>query len=258
MNILGQTLRSALQYRPIITGLLRQCPATAGVPYLHYSKSSKSTLTGADGDAPAKKTRLIPKITLVGTDQSISIVNLEEAQKISKRRDLKLVKVVDLDLKTQRPVYKLMTSAEYLSEDLKRREEKKRSKQQAVIKGDKLLTISARISHHDLNSKIQHILKWLRKSYEVRIVISRDGDKLKQESIASQIENGTKEVGKIVQKRFRDNDLRFQLLPDKSIVTDDTVPTATASPVEKKDLLKQSIVNDTQSARAFHTERTLA
>jgi translation initiation factor IF-3 len=48
-----------------------------------------------------------PKITLID-DQKIEIVSLEAAKKLSKRRDLKLVKVIDLDAKTQRAVYKLM------------------------------------------------------------------------------------------------------------------------------------------------------
>ncbi|XP_055597192.1 translation initiation factor IF-3 [Uranotaenia lowii] len=206
-----------------------------------------------------------PKITLISPDQSIAIISLDEAQKISKRRDLKLVKIVDLDIKTQRPIYKLMTSAEYLSEDLKRREEKKRIKQEATIKGDKLLTISAKITEHDLGSKVQNVLKWLKKSYEVRIIISGDGDKSKQESVAAQLETSTKEMGKVVQKRFRDNDLRFSILPTTSIAADKSEPPKSI-PVPEK--LKPedgsggkqptSIGGGQQQAvRAFHTGRTL-
>ena len=47
-----------------------------------------------------------PKITLINTDESITIVALDEAQHISKRRNLKLVHVMDMDVKTLRPVYK--------------------------------------------------------------------------------------------------------------------------------------------------------
>lgn len=46
------------------------------------------------------------KITLHGADGSLSITSLEDAQKLAKRRGLKLVKEKDLDGKSQRPVYK--------------------------------------------------------------------------------------------------------------------------------------------------------
>ncbi|ETN57749.1 translation initiation factor-3 [Anopheles darlingi] len=170
---------------------------------------------GPESSGSARKAKTSPKVTLIGQDESISIVNLEEATKISNRRNLKLVKVTDLDSKTQRPVYRLMTGSEYLTEDLKRREEKKKSKQDATVKGDKLLTISARIAEHDLVSKIQNVQKWLTKSYEVRVVVTGDGagSKGKQEDIAQRFETNVKECGKIVQKRLRDNDLRFNILP---------------------------------------------
>lgn len=247
MNILGKVVRSGLLRHP---GSIRLLPPEMTNLATHFSsKSSKPP--GNDSTAAAaaaKKTKVAPKITLIAQDQSVSIVNLDEAQRISKRRDLKLVKIIDLDMKTQRPVYKLMTSAEYLNEDLKRREEKKRSKAEATIKGDKLLTVSARITEHDLNSKIQNVVKWLRKSYEVRIVISGDGDKAKQESVATKIEQSTKEAGKIVQKRFRDNDLRFQIIPEK----DQEQPAAAQTPTKTKQGGPPADLN--QSVRAFHTD----
>lgn len=46
------------------------------------------------------------KITLHGADGSISITSLDEAQKLAKRRGLKLMKETDLDGKSQRAVYK--------------------------------------------------------------------------------------------------------------------------------------------------------
>uniref|UniRef100_A0A182PBT1 Translation initiation factor 3 N-terminal domain-containing protein n=1 Tax=Anopheles epiroticus TaxID=199890 RepID=A0A182PBT1_9DIPT len=143
-----------------------------------------------------------------------------------------------------------MTGADYLNEDLKRREEKKKSKQDASVKGDKLLTISARIAEHDLASKIQNVLKWLNKSYEVRIVVTGDGagNKAKQEDIAQRFEASVKDAGKIVQKRLRDNDLRFNILP-----------TAGGSAVGggKKGLLDvkdaTNGLSETQAARGLHT-----
>ncbi|XP_055530880.1 translation initiation factor IF-3 [Wyeomyia smithii] len=269
MNIVGRLIRTAVQIRPAFASSIG-----SHLPATHSQYSTKAPSAGAsDGVAgKAKKPKTSPKVTLVSTDQSVSIVSLEEAEKISKRRDLKLVKMVDLELKTQRPVYKLMTSAEYLTEDLKRREEKKRNREAAAIKGDKLLSISARISEHDLNSKIQHVIKWLKKSYEVRVVISPDGEKSKQESIATRIEQSTKEVGNVAQKRLKDNNVRFQILP--ASVTSSGSSTGESGKVEKSPPTKssqktelldtkqnssQTVGHDkSHSVRAFHTKRMLA
>lgn len=46
------------------------------------------------------------KVTLISQNEDVSIVSFAEAQKISKRRELKLVKIIDFDAKTSRPVYK--------------------------------------------------------------------------------------------------------------------------------------------------------
>ncbi|XP_053658717.1 translation initiation factor IF-3 [Anopheles marshallii] len=217
---------------------------------LYSTKTSKPQEPGiTSAAATSRKAKTSPKITLISSDESISIVNLDEAVKISTRRNLKLVKIVDLDTKTQRPVYRLMTGAEYLNEDLKRREEKKKTKQDASVKGDKLLTISARIAEHDLASKIQNVLKWLSKSYEVRVVVTGDGagNKAKQEDIVQRFETSVKNTGKIVQKRLRDNDLRFNITPT----------TSSGAAVGKKGLLD---VKDTsngldqpQAVRGLHT-----
>ncbi|KAL3266563.1 hypothetical protein HHI36_010729 [Cryptolaemus montrouzieri] len=103
----------------------------------------------SEAKPPKKKTSPIPKITLI-SGSSISVTTLDEAQKISKRRDLKLVKIIDLDTKTQRPIYKLMTGSEYHQEDLKQREENKKQKNSNFIKGEKILLLNDTISDHDL------------------------------------------------------------------------------------------------------------
>lgn len=53
-----------------------------------------------------RKPRLSPKITLISEANKIEIMTLDAAKKLSTRRDLKLVKIMDLDTKTQRSVYK--------------------------------------------------------------------------------------------------------------------------------------------------------
>lgn len=218
------------------------------VQNVSYSTTKPSKLPDAGASSANKKSKSTPKVTLISADESISIVNLEEAVKISNRRNLKLVKISELDTKTQRPVYRLMTGSEYMTEDLKRREEKKKIKQDASVKGDKLLTISSRIAEHDLASKIQNVLRWLNKSYEVRVVVTGDGtgNKAKQEDIVQRFESSVKDTGKIAQKRLRDNDLRFSILPAARNGTQSL----------KKGLLEVKDANgvdETQAARGIHT-----
>jgi translation initiation factor IF-3 len=117
-------------------------------------------------------------ITLIGTDNSLSVVSFTEAEKLAKRRDLKLVKIIDVDTKTHRPIYQLMTVSQYCNEDKKRRQEKTAQKESGY-KGEKLLTLSHRITSHDLSSRLKNIRKWLSKTYEVRIVINGDSENLK-------------------------------------------------------------------------------
>lgn len=119
---------------------------------------------------PKKSKRpIVPKITLLSGQDDISVTTLEEAQKLAKRRDLKLVKIIDIDTKTQRPVYKLMTATEYNAEEVKQKKEKQKS---TAFKGEKLLMLGANITEHDLQTQIKKIQKWIQKDIEVRIVIN--------------------------------------------------------------------------------------
>lgn len=70
--------------------------------------------------------------------------------------------------------FRLMSGQEYFKEDVKQRLEKKEAKAKCTIKGEKLLTMSFKIGENDLKIKMNHLVKWLNKSYEVRIVIEGD------------------------------------------------------------------------------------
>lgn len=152
-----------------------------------YSTDARTTSPKASDSAVLKPTATSsrkhksdsgPIITLIGTDNNPLVVSLSDAEKIAKRRDLKLIRIVDLDTKTQRPIYQLMTGAQYYTEDRKLRKEKS-AKEASGFKGNKLVTLSHRITSHDLSSKVKNITKWLSKAYEVRVVINGDNDNMK-------------------------------------------------------------------------------
>lgn len=146
-----------------------------------YSSWSATKLVGQESsetEQKKKKTSIIPKITLLqGND--LTITTLEEAQKLSKRRDLKLVKILDVDTKTQRPIYKLMTASEYHEEDIKHKEQIKKNKED-TIKGEKLVFLNYNIANHDLEINIKKIIKWIGKNFEVRVVINGDANKMQK------------------------------------------------------------------------------
>lgn len=141
-----------------------------------------TTIPEGEGSGEAvqkkKKTVTIPKITLLHGDE-ITVTTFEDAQRLSKRRDLKLVKIVDIDTKTQRPIYKLMTGSEYHAEDIKQREQKKKSKE-SFTKGEKLMLINCKIETHDLEVNIKKISKWIAKFYEVRVIINGDNNRMQK------------------------------------------------------------------------------
>lgn len=142
------------------------------------SKASDSSVQKPSVTSPRnRKSDTGPVITLIGTDNNLAVLSLSEAEKIAKRRDLKLVKIVDFDTKTQRPIYQLMTGAQYYNEDRKLQKEK--AKKEGGFKGEKLLTLSHRITAHDLSSRLKNVSKWLSKTYEVRVVINGDSENMK-------------------------------------------------------------------------------
>ncbi|XP_045526250.1 translation initiation factor IF-3, mitochondrial-like [Pieris brassicae] len=169
----------------------------------------------ADGKDIPKKKVFQARITLIGTDDSVSITDLKSAQNISTRRELKLVKIQDEDTKTRRPVYKLMTNAEYHEEEISKRKQKQQDKENNFIKGHKLLTLSSRIAEHDLMTRIKKIGKLLEKQFEVRVVITGEESETNSnyDKIYSTIERNLQSNGNLVQKRQKGSALKFQVLP---------------------------------------------
>ncbi|XP_070166097.1 translation initiation factor IF-3 [Polyergus mexicanus] len=157
--------------------------------------SKKSILE--EGDATAKKQRSktvpVPKITLLSPDDSITVTVLEDAQRLAKRRRLTLVKISDLDNKTQRPVYKLMNSSVFVEEVKKNVEDDDKNEQKS--KDTKLLYISAKIAQNDLLIKTRNVVKLLNKRHKVKIVITQDG--INEDKTQSIIEDAVKNYGNI-------------------------------------------------------------
>lgn len=152
-------------------------------------------------------------ITLLGTDGIPKTSTLAAAQKLSKRRNLRLIKVSDFDPRREIPIYKLLTSNQALGEDITH---KKQNKGKTGFKSEKIITFSYNISEHDLNSKVQNILKWIEKKHEVRATISGPSSENElTEETYQKIESVLKHHGRILQKRKSGTDIKFQIVPLK-------------------------------------------
>lgn len=174
----------------------------------------KKSKLEVEDDSAAKKVRpktvRQPKITLLGPEKDISVVTIDEASKLSVRRGLKLVKIIDVDTKTQRPVYQMMTPNQFLKEDHNSNQSKD-TKNVNKLKGEKTALINCRIGRSDLESKINNFRKWLSKMHEVRVTVTGDT----ANEIADEIIRMTQECSRVVQRREKGDTVKFQLLPPK-------------------------------------------
>lgn len=139
------------------------------------SEIDPKTITKTAVKKERTKTIETPKITLLGMNNEIlNVTTMAEAEKMATSKKLKLVQIVDQDAKTIRPVFKLMSEAEYIQEDLKSRKQNKeeRKKSNSYIKGEKMIMITSKITTSDLDMKLRKILKWLEKKFEVHVLIS--------------------------------------------------------------------------------------
>ncbi|EDW90802.1 translation initiation factor IF-3 [Drosophila yakuba] len=189
---------------------------------IHWNLAqNQKPVGGSPGESRTRDTRSpkasVQKITLIQQNQSMSITTLEEAQKLAKRRELHLLRLEQADAKTGRAMFKLITAAEMLSDDA----EQSRSASEKVRekKTEKSLTIGARITEHDLSSRLKNIVKWLAKRHEVRILIQGNAsgsDESSAERIVKAIEQTIKEpqlIGRIVQRRSKSAFIKFTIIP---------------------------------------------
>lgn len=157
---------------------------------------------------PKKKTARIPQITLISPDKSTTVTILEAAQKLAKRRNLNLVKVLDNDPKSNRSVYKLVSSSNYKFEHSI--EEKKTIEDSIKYKCTKLYAMKSQINEHDLETKIKNINKLLSKMHKVKIIINNPHG-LDVTNIAKQIQE--KVNGYLENQRIRKDATILLFLP---------------------------------------------
>ncbi|XP_076170745.1 uncharacterized protein LOC143148349 [Ptiloglossa arizonensis] len=156
------------------------------------------------------------KIMLIHPDESESVVLLEEAEKLAKRRNLRLEKV-ETDIHAERDQYKLIDSLENIIQNEKLKTDETNS---LKLKATKLFIIQSKITIHDINIKLRNINKSLEKNFKVKIMI------FYSENIKDQIvENVKKQVrGNLLESRLKKNSAVLIYTPiDKTSNLEDAI-----------------------------------
>ena len=138
---------------------------------ISFSANCRTNLQAEEEQKKKKKTPRIPRITLIHPDESVTIVLLEEAQRLAKRRNLHLTKMPYIETKSDREVYKLYSNADAISETVEKHSGET-STNDKQVKSTKLFPIQSRISDHDLDVKINNVNKLLTKRHRIKLLIS--------------------------------------------------------------------------------------
>ncbi|XP_059487380.1 uncharacterized protein LOC132203548 [Neocloeon triangulifer] len=162
---------------------------------------------------PRPKTVPKPLVTLLGPEKNtMNVMLLEEAERIAKRRNLKLEKVSDPDGKSHRATYRLLSHGSSFQSHTYGTETKVINKQ--LDHKEKQMAMNAKIGFHDLESKIKQAIKWTEKQAETRVTITGDEDGT--EKVFQTFVKGLASTGaRFLQKRFKGGNLKFTIAPSK-------------------------------------------
>lgn len=122
------------------------------------------------------------EIRLIDVDGSqLGIFSAKEAQKIAYSKGLDLVKVAP---QAKPPVCRIMDYGKYKFELAKK--EKEAKKKQHVM-NVKEVRISPSIEEHDLNTKINHALKFLKSGDKVKVIVRFRGREVRHSDIGEEL-----------------------------------------------------------------------
>lgn len=101
--------------------------------------------------------------------EQLGIMSAQEALALADEQELDLV---EISPNAQPPVCKIMNYGKFKYEQTRKQKEAKKNQKQVVVKEVK---ISARIDEHDLETKINHIEKFLEKDNKVKVTLTLFG-----------------------------------------------------------------------------------
>ena len=133
------------------------------------------------------------EVRLIGSDGAqLGIMSGKEAQALAYEKNLDLVKIAP---QAKPPVCKIMDYGKYKFEAGKREKEAKKNQKVAAVKEVRL---SPSIDDHDLNTKLNHALKFLKNGDKVKVSVRFRGRELHHASLGEEILNKfAEQVGEI-------------------------------------------------------------
>jgi translation initiation factor IF-3 len=154
----------------------------------------------------AEKIRLIDE-----TGKNMGIFDLSEAQKVAQEKGLDLILITD---KTYPPICKLADYGKYLY-SLKKNEKKKKSEGEL-----KNIRLGFNISEHDIETKINSIIKFLEKGNKVRIELKLIGRQKKftemgKEKIQKMIEEINKRLPVKIERELKEEQGKITIIVSK-------------------------------------------
>ncbi|CAG0880400.1 unnamed protein product [Cyprideis torosa] len=173
-----------------------------------------------------------PMITLNHSDGQVEVLSLDHAAKLAKARNMSLLKVENEDSKTGRATYKLFTERDMLFGGKQSNEPGKKKDEGKNQDFKTLPVIRSNISDNDLNSRVNQLMKWLKKGLLVRVVIEVRGDQAKANQIVETISKSVEEVNAEVTKKTlhqKGNLIRFSVKVPAASATFSNEPSPSSS-----------------------------
>lgn len=120
----------------------------------------------------------VPQVRLIDTDGSqLGIKPIQEAQDMAVAKNLDLVMIAP---QATPPVCKVMDYGKYRFEQIKREKENKKNQKVVSIKEVRL---SLSIDDHDLQTKVNHAIKFLKSGDKVKVSIRFKGREVQHSSL---------------------------------------------------------------------------
>ncbi|MDF2685456.1 MAG: translation initiation factor [Clostridia bacterium] len=122
------------------------------------------------------------QIRLIDADgEQLGIYTSRDAQKLAISKGLDLVKIAP---QGSPPVCKIMDYSKYCFEQIKREKEAKRNQKIVVVKE---VQLSVKIEDHDLDTKLNHALKFLDNGDKVKVALRFRGREITRPELALQL-----------------------------------------------------------------------
>lgn len=166
---------------------------------------------GEEQKRPKRKVRETTElITLLdSSDKVLGIKAKAESEKLAKKHHMLLEKVEVHKFGNNYPVYKLVSGADIVKRD-------QREKAASTSRDLKKISVSNRITDHDLEVKVKLIKRLLARNCEIHVAVTGSaGETSSMEGVYTKISEHLEKEARVLEKRFKESALKFIVIPPK-------------------------------------------